>query len=120
MSNLLKMHLATQSRHLKQRVQAALVNLAQQQKNADNHHGLFARIVLSDITKEWPEFILATSADPTIQEALVLGDDNAFVVTTLVKDEHIIEVVEATYWETADKYAPQPDNDGQEEDGEPS
>lgn len=115
MSNLLKMNLALSNRTLKKRVQAALVNLAQQQKDATDQHGAFARIILTEITREWHDFILAVAANQDIQNALVLSDDRSFVVTTLVEDAQIVAVVEATYWETSKKYAPQTNNEGEEE-----
>lgn len=121
MSNLLKMNLALSNPTLKQRVQAALVNLAQQQKDATDQHGAFARIILAEITREWHDFILAVAANQDIQNTLVLSDDRSFVVTTLVEDEQIVTVVEATYWEVSKKYAPN-QNDGEEtaEGGDPA
>lgn len=116
MSNLLKLSLALESDTLKKRVQAAVIQTAQQQKNADGGMGNFAQLVLSDMQRHWPDFILEVAASPEVQTQLAVSDNNQTVVATNVPDDDILFIVNSTFSVAARKYVPQPN----EADGESS
>lgn len=111
MSNLLKMGLAMDSPTLKARVQSAVIQVAHQQQITEGSTGAFANLVLADVTRKYPDFMLDVAANPSIQEALVLTDDHAGVVSTLVSDDDILYVVNGTFPKVAAKITPQPEGE---------
>jgi len=108
MSNLLKNSLLQNSPHLNRRVHAGVVTVAQQQRNTDGASGAYAALVLKDLNREWPDFILHAAADQNIQNASVINEDSTAIVTTEVEDEQILNVVNGVWNLAAQKYAPQP------------
>lgn len=108
MSELLKTTLALNSYYLKKRVHAAVIHVAHEQRTADGSAGLFARMVLADVTKQYDDFILDVATNPAVIDVLVLADDHNSVTSTLVTDTDIIFIVNGTFSGAAAKYAPTP------------
>lgn len=107
MSNLLKMSLLQSSEHLNKRVHSAVIQVAQQQKHDDGVNGAFANLVLSDLNRQWTDFILNAAADEHIQAACVINETGTSIVTTEVNDEQILNVINGTFSTAANKYTPQ-------------
>lgn len=106
MNNLLKNSLLQTNPHLNARVHAAVVTVAQQQSDADGQTGAFAQLVLRDLNRNWPDFILNAAADQHIQAAAVIIEDATGIVTTNVNDEQILNVINGIWSAVANKYAP--------------
>lgn len=104
MSNLLKMSLLQHNDHLNKRVHSAMIQVAQQQTHADNPQGAFAKLVLSDLNRTWPDFILNAAADEHIQAASVINEAATGIVTTNVNDEQILNVINNMWAAVAEKY----------------
>lgn len=109
MSNLLKNSLLQKSPHLNRRVHAAVITVAQQQRNADGPSGAFANLVLAELGRSWDDFILQAAADEHIQAASVINEDATAIVTTQVNDEQILAVVNGIWQHVANKIMPQPE-----------
>jgi hypothetical protein len=109
MSDLLKSTLALQNHYLKQRVHAAVIKVAHEQRNAEGPTGLFARMVLADLKTTYEDFILDVATNPSVLNVLVLADDHNSVTSTQVTDDDIIYIVNGTFPVAAAKYAPQPE-----------
>lgn len=107
MSNLLKNSLLQANPHLNRRVHAAVITVAQQQRNTDGPNGAFANLVLKDLDRAWPDFILHAAADQHVQAASVINEDSTAIVTTEVHDDTILAVVNGIWALAAAKYAPQ-------------
>lgn len=116
MSNLMKNSLLQTNPHLNARVHAAVIQVAREQHSSANTSSSgYANLILKDLNRSWPDFILNAAADTDIQTASVINEDNTAIVTTEVTDDMILTVVNGHWWTAAAKYAPQqPDN------GEPS
>jgi hypothetical protein len=108
MSNLLKNSLLQNNPHLNARVHAGVITVAQQQSGAEGASGAFANLVLRDLNRSWPDFILHAAADVHIQAASVINEDSTAIVTTEVNDDQILNVVNGVWALAAQKYAPQP------------
>lgn len=107
MSNLMKMSLLQTNEHLNKRVHAAVIQIAQQQRDSQGSSGAFANLVLSNLNRSWPEFILGSSADQHIQAASVINENNTAIITTEVNDDQIRNVINGTWANAANKYTPQ-------------
>lgn len=106
MSNLLKNSLLQSNSHLSRRVHAAVIQVAAEQSDAAGAGGNFSRLVYADLERSWPDFLLAVSADPHIQEAAVINEDSTAVVTTNVTDELILNSINYMWASVSEKYAP--------------
>lgn len=121
MSNLLKNSLLQNNPHLNRRVHAAVIQVASEQTSAEGAGGNFAHLVYQDLARSWPDFILSVAADPHVQEASVLNEDNTAVVTSNVTDSQILNSINYMWAQVSEKYAPVEDpEDGGNEEGEPS
>lgn len=107
MSSLLKSTLALNNHYLRQRVHAAVIQVAHQQRETEGAVGLFARMILADVKQQYEEFMLDVVTNPSILDVLVLADDYNSVTSTQVTDTDIIYIVNGTFPVAAEKYAPQ-------------
>lgn len=110
----MKSTLAMQNHYLKQRIHAAVIRVSHEQRDTDGSVGLFARMVLADLTRQYEDFILDVATNPSVIDVLVLSDDHNSVTSTQVSDTDIIYIVNGTFPVAAQKYAPT----SQEESGD--
>lgn len=109
MSDLMKTTLALNNHYLKQRVHAATIQVAHQQRDAEGSTGLFARMILTNLIKHYDDFILDVATNPSVIDVLVLADDHNTVTSTQVSDTDIVYIVNGTFPVAAKKYAPTPE-----------
>lgn len=111
MSALLKMHMALEDDQLGKRVHAAAILRAQQVNTRTDAQGDFARLILSNVQRRYPEFIIRVASDSKVQDAIALAPDNASIYATNVTDDQIKTLVASELTQAAPKYvAPeQPD-----------
>lgn len=110
MSELMRTTLALNNHYLRQRVHAAVIQVAHEQQHADGSTGLFARMVLANLKTQYEDFIFDVATNPAVLTALVLADDHNTVTSTPVTDTDIIYLVNGTFPVAATKYAPTQDD----------
>jgi len=106
MSNLLKNSLLQNNAHLNKRVHAGVIEVAQQQRESGGTSQALSELVLRDLNRSWPDFIMNAAADEHIQAASVINEDATAIVTTEVNDEQILNVINGVWAHAAQKYAP--------------
>jgi hypothetical protein len=106
MSNLLKMSLALEDDNLNKRVHAASILRAQQLKNRDDAQGDFARLILSNTSRRWEDFIIRVASDAEVQDAIALSPDNTGIYATNVTDKQIQDLVASELTHTARRITP--------------
>lgn len=106
MSNLLKMSLALEDDILNKRVQAASILRAQQVQSKTDAEGAFAKLILSDATRRWQDFIIAVASDAAVQDDIALSPDNSGIYATNVTDDKIKSVVASALAQTAKRITP--------------
>lgn len=106
MSDLMKSTLALNNHYLRQRVHAAVIQVAREQRTAEGSTGIFARMVLANLTKQYDDFMLDVATNPSVLDVLVMADDHNTVTSTQVSDTDIVYIVNGTFTVAAQKYAP--------------